>query len=85
MKKIRKINKFYKYFLGVVAFSFTPIFLSSCSSSVSSDLIDDSVSKGSGDYFASQISLSDVAKEALSNQTSASSFFDQEVGELVLS
>ncbi|MDE5553033.1 MAG: hypothetical protein K2I67_00615, partial [Malacoplasma sp.] len=84
MKLSKKFKKFYKYFLSVTVVGFTPIFLSACST-VSNDLIDSSISKANGDYFASGSSLNDVAKQALNNQTSATTFFDQQIGELVLS
>lgn len=84
MKASKKFKKYYKALIGVVTLGVAPLFLSSCAS-VSSDLIDDSVSKGDGKNFATNYSIATIAKNALKNQTSATKFFDQQIGELVLS
>lgn len=84
MKKFKFNKKIISISMGLSAIIATPILVTSCSSNVSSTLLDKLVSKGNGTTFSTNNSLSNVIQQALISENGQNEFMTEIVGQTIL-
>lgn len=86
MGKIKSILNKKKILFGLVGTTLvvTPLFLSSCSTSEMQKIINNTISKGDGKAFTSNLSLTEVVTNALQNSSGYESFMSKVADSLAL-